>query len=128
MSSAVYDSRFFVEHFYNPDGDVKKRIREEVRKTKRRYVSTVVIHEIYRLSLEKEGREVAKMRTDLLMKGFRAVDVNAEIAILSAELRKKYSLSLADSVIAATSQLLNARCVTDDPHLALIKEIKTKWV
>jgi len=128
MSSAIYDSRFFVEHFYNPDEDVKKRIREEIRKTKRRYVSAVVIHEVYRLSLEKEGREVAKMRIDLMMKDFKVVDVNAEIAILSAELRKNYGLSLADSIIAATSKLLSARCVTDDPHFALIKEIKTEWI
>ena len=128
MSSAVYDSRFFVEHFYNPDVDVKKKIREEVRRTRRRYISTIVIHEVYRLSLEKEGREVARTRVDLMRKDFRVVDVSAEIAILSAELRKKYNLYLADSVIAATSQFLNARCVSDDPHFALIKEARTKWI
>lgn len=128
MSSAIYDSRFFVEHFYNPDGDVKKRIREEFRRTKRRYISAVVIHEVYMLSLEKEGREVAKIRTNLMMDDFKVVDMSAEIAILSAELRKNYGLSLADSVIAATSKILNARCVTDDPHFALIKEIRTKWI
>ena len=128
MSSAIYDTRLFIEHFYNPDADAKRRIREEIRKTKRRYISAVVIHEVYRLSLEKEGREAAKMRTSFLMNDFKVVDVNAEIAILSAELRKKYGLPLADSVIAATSQLLNARCVTDDPHLSPIKEIRTKWI
>lgn len=112
---------------YNPDGNTK-RIRDEIQRTKRRYVSAVVIHEVYQLSLKKEGREVAKMRVNLILSDFKVVNVNAEIAILSAELRKSYGLSLADSTIAATSKILNAQCVTDDPHFDFIKEIKTKWI
>ncbi len=68
------------------------------------------------------------MRADLMMKDFKVVDVNAEIAVSAAELRKKYGLSLADSIIAAPSKLLNTPCVTDDPHLTLVREIKTKWI
>ncbi len=128
MSSAVYDTRFFVEHFYNSNEDAKKKIREEAQRTKRKYISAVVVHEVYILSLEREGREVAKMRTDLMTKDFKVVDVNTEIAILSAELRKNYGLSLADSIIAATSKLCTTCCVTDDPHFKSIKEIKTKWI
>jgi len=35
---------------------------------------------------------------------------------------------MTDSVIAATSLLLNAICISDDPHLKVIREIKTKWI
>ena len=56
MSKAVYDTRFFVEHFYNSDPDVKRRIAEEFRKTKNRYISSIVIHEIYALTLGKKGK------------------------------------------------------------------------
>jgi len=59
-----------------------------------------------------------------LEKDFRVVNIDTEIAKSSAELRSKYKISMADSVIAATSLLLNAICFSDDPHL---KEIKTKW-
>jgi predicted nucleic acid-binding protein len=128
MSKAVYDTRFFVEHLYNPDSAMKRRIAEEIRKTKNRYISSIVIHEIYLLSLKKEGRETAKLRRDYIEKAFRIVDVDSELASSSAELRHKYGISLADSLIASTSRLVGAPCVTDDPHLASVKDIKTRWV
>ena len=61
-------------------------------------------------------------------KDFRVVNVDAEIARVSAELRHKYRMRLADSVIAATALVLKAACVSDDPHLRNVKEIKTKWI
>jgi len=128
MSKAVYDTRFFVEHFYNADVGMKRRIAEEVRKTKNRYISSIVIHEIYSLSLKKEGRETAKIRQGFIEKTFRVVDVDSELASSSAELRHKYGISLADSLIASTGKLMGAPCVTDDSHLRLVKDIKTRWL
>jgi len=126
MPRAVYDTRFFVEHFYNADPGVKRSIAEEIRKTKGRYISSIVVHEIYLLTLRKEGRETAKLRRNFIEKAFRVVDVDPELAALSAELRQKYGISLADSLIAGTSKLIGAPCVTDDPHLTSMKEIKTR--
>ena len=128
MSKAVYDTRFFVEHFYNADDDVKRRIAEEIRETKNRYISSIVIHEIYVLSLKKEGRVTAKVRREFIQKAFRVVDVDSELAASSAELRHKYRISLADSLIASTCRLIGAPCVTDDAHLASVKDIKTRWL
>jgi len=128
MSEAVYDTRFFVEHFYNLRVDMKGKIREEMKRTKRRYISSLVIHEIYVLSLKKEGRETAKIRQTFIEKEFRIVNVDSELASLSAELRCKYGLSLADSVVAGTSKITGAPCVTDDPHILSVKEIKTRWL
>jgi predicted nucleic acid-binding protein len=128
MSKAVYDTRFFVEHFYNSDPDVKRRIAEELGRTKNRYISSIVIHEIYALTLKKEGRETARLRRDYIEKAFRVVDVDSELASSSAEMRHKHGISLADSIIASTSRLMSATCVTDDPHLASVREIKTRWL
>ena len=128
MARSVYDTRFFVEHYYSGDADVLRKTREELRKTRERFVSAVVVHEVYRLTLEWEGRETAVLRTSLLVKDFKVVVVDAEIARSSAELRHKHKVSLADSVIAATSLLLGAVCVSDDPHLRAMKEIRTRWI
>jgi predicted nucleic acid-binding protein len=127
MYRAVYDSRFFVELFYAKDEDSRRRIREE-KKCKEKYVSTVSIHEVYRLSLVREGRETAKLRVALMKKGFQVVPVDDQIAQSSAELRKKYNLSMGDSMIAATAASLKAICITDDPHFQQIKEIQTAWL
>lgn len=52
-------------------------------------MSSIVIHEVYRLTLQKEGHETAKLRADLLTKDFKVIEVDAKIAIKSAEIRHK---------------------------------------
>ena len=127
MSKTVYDTRFFVEFYYSTDEKLLPRMREE-KKRPERYVSTVVIHELYRLTLEREGRETAKLRVALLKQEFKVVPVTTEIAEVSAELRQRYVLSMGDSMIAATAIRLKANCVSDDPHFKRVKEIKTIWL
>jgi predicted nucleic acid-binding protein len=128
MSRAIFDTRFFVEHYYSSDDGVLQKTKHEIRQTRERFVSAVAVHEVYRLTLEREGRETAVLRVGLLEKDFRVVDVDAEVAKCSAELRHKYKLSLADSVIAATALMMKASCISDDLHFKKIKEIKTKWL
>jgi predicted nucleic acid-binding protein len=127
MSRTVYDTRFFIEHYYSKDEKILQRTREELR-GREKYVSAIVIHEVYLLTLAREGRESAMLRTTLLEKDFKIVSVDAEIAKGSAELRHKYKLSMADSMIAATALHLKAGCVSDDPHFQTIKEIRTRWI
>ena len=124
MSRAVYDTRFFAQFYYSKDEKVRKRIREEKRRPEK-YASTVVIHELYNLTLEREGRETAVLRAALLRQEFKVVPVTSEIAEISAEFRHKYELSMGDSMIAATASSLKTLCVSDDPHFKQIKEIKT---
>lgn len=128
MSKTVYDTRFFIEHYYSKDREALQRIREEMRKTKEKYISAIVIHEVYQLTLKREGRETAVLRTNLLEKDFKIINIDTKIAKSSAELRHKYKIPMADSMIAATSLSINAVCFTDDPHLKAIKEIRAKWI
>ena len=128
MSKAVYDTRFFVENYYTPDPIIIKKINEHSRKTKERFISAIVIHEIYQITLRKEGRETAIHRATILEQDYQVVKVDAEIAKTSAEIRLKHKMSMADSIIAATALLLKAPCISDDPHFKAVKEIKTDWV
>jgi predicted nucleic acid-binding protein len=127
MPRTAYDTRFFIEHYYSKDQSVLRRTKEEMR-GREKYVSAIVIHEVYQLTLAREGREPAVLRTTLLEKDFKVVKVDAEIAKGSAELRHKYKLSMADSIIAATASYLKATCFSDDPHFQGIREIKTRWI
>ena len=127
MSKAVYDTRFFAQFYYSRDEKLLKRIREEKRQPEK-YSSTVVVHELYNLTLEREGRETAVLRAALLRQEFNVVPVTSEIAEISAEFRHKYDLSMGDSMIAATASSLKAVCVSDDPHFKRVKEIKTTWI
>jgi predicted nucleic acid-binding protein len=129
MPKTLFDTRFFIEHYYSSDEKVLQRTKEELRRrTKERYISALAIHEVFWLTLEHEKPEVAVLRTDLLEKDFKVVDVDTEIAKNSAELRHRYRISMADSIIAATALSLKATCLSDDPHFVTIKEIKTRWL
>lgn len=127
MHKATYDSRFFVEFFYSKNLTQQKKLSEE-KKRKEKYISAIVIHEVYKLSLVREGRETAKLRATLMKKDFQVVPIDDQIAQISAELRQKYNLSMGDSMIAATASILKAVCVSDDPHFKQIKEIETSWI
>jgi len=126
MNKAVYDTRFFTQLHYSKDEALLKKIKAE-KARKEKYVSAVVVHEIYNLAITREGREIAKLKVTFLKQDFKILPVDSQIAEISAELRQKYKLSMGDSMIAATAMSLNAVCFSDDPHFNQIKEIKTVW-
>jgi predicted nucleic acid-binding protein len=128
MPKTVYDTRFFIEHYYSKEASKLKKTKEAIRNAKERFISAIVLHEIYWLTLKQEGQETATMRASLLEKDFKVVKVDAEIAKSSAQLRHKYRVGMAESIIAATAQVLKATCLSDDPHLKSVHEIKTSWL
>ena len=124
---SVYDTRFFVEYFYSGDSEFLSRLKEDLRSVRDRKVSVVTIHEVYRIDLEREGREVARLRSETIRRDFDVVDMDYETAIRSAELRSRHRIPMADSVIAATAQIRGCPIVSDDPHFQKIEGIKTRW-
>jgi len=125
--AAVYDTRFFIELFNTKNSATKKKAYEQ-RQRRKKYVSAIAIHELYKYSLTLEGREIAKLKISLLKDEFEVIPVNDQIAQFSAELRHKYKLSMGDSMIAATASILKATIVSDDPHFKQIGEIETIWI
>ena len=124
----IYDTRFFFEHFYSSDESTLERTKRTLRGDKERFISSIVIHEVYKITLEREGLEIAELRANVLEKDFKVVEVDSEIAKLSARIRQRYRIPMADSIIAATAIKLEMPCVTDDDHIAKVREIKTMWI
>jgi predicted nucleic acid-binding protein len=114
--------------YYSTNAVQTNKLGEKVRSTKERFVSAIVLHEVYQITLRKNGRDIAKLRTALVEQDFEVIDVTADIAKSSAELRSKYDMSMADSIIAATALTLKAICLSDDPHFKAVKELKTDWI
>jgi predicted nucleic acid-binding protein len=125
---SLYDTRFFFEHYYSKDPAVLRWTRDELGSKQTRYASAITAHELYKISLESEGREVAELRTVLMDREFEVIEVGVELAKESAEIRSRYRVPMADSIIAATTKLNRLQCVSDDPHLREIREIKTRWL
>jgi predicted nucleic acid-binding protein len=128
MPDLVFDTRFFIEHFYSANEKMRERTKREILVNKAKYVSVITLHEIYRLTLEKEGRETAQLRVNLISKDFEVVDVDSAIALKAAEMRHGLPLPMADSMIAATCFTLKAVCVSDDPHFTRLRGFSTRWI
>ena len=124
---SIYDTRFFVEYFYSSDPKFLEKLKEDLRSVRERMVSVITIHEIYRIDLEKEGGEVAKLRSETIRRDFQVIEMDYETAIRSAELRAKYRVPMADSIIAAVAQINSCPIVSDDPHFQKIENLKTRW-
>lgn len=124
----LYDSRFFVEYFYSSDSVFQRKLKEDLKEAKERFVSALVVHELHQINLEREGKEVANLRSSVLNVDFKVVDVDFQIAINSAELRSKYRIPMADSVIAASAQISGCVLVSDDKHFQKIPNLKTRWI
>ena len=123
-----YDTRFLVELYYSSDRNQQARIKEILLRSKPNYMSTAVLSEIYMLTLQKEGRDVAEIRSRSLAKDFRLVDVDPQIAIGAALIKHKRSMPFADSIVAATAKALHVPCYTDDPHFESIDGLSVKWI
>ena len=128
MPNTTYDTRFFVELYYSGDTKVTESTTGEIRRERDKAVSSIVVHEVYRLTLQKEGRQVAQLRVGLIEKDFEVIPVNHELAVISAEMRQENEIPMADSIIAATASKLRAVCVTDDPHIQKVRGVKTRWI
>jgi predicted nucleic acid-binding protein len=126
-TSRIYDTRFFAEYFYSPDQALVRKLKEELRLTNERLVSSLTVHEIHRIILKREGKEVAALRSLTINRDFQVVDVDYSIAIKSAELRAKHPMPMADSVIAATAQINECTLFSDDAHFKNVENLKTVW-
>ena len=123
---SIYDTRFFVEYFYSENSESLKKLKEDLRSTRERMVSVITIHEIHRIDIEKEGKEVAAMRSETIRRDFKVLEVDYETAIKSAVLRTQHPVPMANSLIAATAELHKCVVVSDDPHFKTL-DIKTRW-
>jgi len=128
MPDSLYDTRFFLAAFA-PHVDLGPRVKSELQTRKRKYVSAITIHEIYRITLEAEERDVAKMRKAAIERDFEIINVDSEIAAESAQIKvtKGRDFPLADAIIGATAKLRNLVCFTDDEHIKALSNIKTRW-
>ena len=123
----LYDTRFFVEYFFSEDSELLRKFKQELRSVKERLVSVLTVHEIYRINLKREGKDVAELRSAAIRSDFIVINVNYEAAVKSAEIRAIHQMPMADSIIAATAQIYRCPIVSDDTHFKEINGLRTKW-
>jgi predicted nucleic acid-binding protein len=79
--------------------------------------------------LQKEGKDVAGLRENFLIKDFHIADITREIAIEATIIKNKNDkIPFADALIASTAKLLKIPCYTDDHHFKEIQGLTVTWV
>ncbi len=124
----LYDTSFFAESFYTSDKQLAKKLRDEFRSVDQKLVSSLTIHEIHRIVLKAEGKEVAILKCSTIKRDFEVIDVDYEIALKSSELRSRHQMPMADSVIAASAEILGCQLFSDDAHFKQVRDLQTVWV
>lgn len=124
----VYDTRFIAAIYYAKDNGEAAKIRALLTSNLSRYVSSITVYELYKLTLEAEDKETADLRVGLLKQDFSIVNVDWGLAKQAALLWRKYRVPMADAMIAATALRLGASCVSNDEHFVRMKELRTRWV
>jgi predicted nucleic acid-binding protein len=133
MHSALFETRFFIYFLASPDASTHRQLLELMRKYDTRLVSAITLFEIYKLSLEREGKETAETRISRIRNKFDVIPVDDLIAVRGAQLKHAVKLRynedipMADSLIGATSVLRKAVCITDSPRLEKMPQVKCRW-
>lgn len=133
MPKALFETRFFIYFFASDDPGTQRELLDLMGRYGSRLVSTITLFEIYKLSIEREGKDTAETRVSRIRKEFKTIPVDDSIAIRGAQLkhtakvRNGEDVPMADSLIAATSVLNKAVCITDSAHFDKIPQVKRKW-
>ena len=100
--SAAFDSRYFVEIFTGKPGDEKIRaLRRAYQHCRKRFVSVLVLHELYKFLAEKSGKSVAETIVARIENECSVEVVTREIALAAARQRINKKIPMADAIIAA---------------------------
>src|SRR2546428_9214299 len=121
----IFDTRYFWIVFTEKNPGTLRKLRKIFEESKEPSVSSVSIYEIHKLTLQKEGKTVAELRTATINKEFTAVDVSSQIAEVGARIGHDLIVPMADALIMATAKSLGVACVSDDPHFTDVKKV---WI
>jgi predicted nucleic acid-binding protein len=122
----LFETRYFLVRFATKDSGQLSKLRSLLHKAgERRLASVITVYEVYKISLEEEGKDVAEIRADAIEREFEIVGIDSETAREGARLSSKLRIPMADSLIMATAKKFRVSCVTDDPHYS---EVKRVWI
>ena len=86
-------------------------------------VPAIVIYEVYKAALRERGKDAANDALSGMLRG-RIIELTPERSVEAALLSHDLKLPMADSIILATAQKLNATLWTQDAHFQGIAGVR----
>jgi len=121
----LFETRYFWARFTPAEPNQLRKLKDLFDRAQTRLVSSITLYEIMKLSVEKEGKDVADTRVKTVRSEFKVVNVDAEISSEAGILAARLRIPMADALIMATAKKMRVPCVTDDPHYSEVKRI---WI
>jgi len=109
----VIDSSGWIEYF--DDGVNADFFTAPIQDVENLLVPAICTYEVFKRVSMNRGEEDA-LRAIGFMSSGREVDLNRELAVSAAQISLELKLAMADSIILATAQSLNAVLWTQDEH------------
>lgn len=117
----LVDSSAWLEFFL--DTPNASHFAATIQKTSELVVSPLNYYEVYRKVLQEFGPDEAKRAIGFLIQG-KTIEISTSIALEAAELAITYHLHMADSILLATANSVEATFWTLDSHFKDIPGVK----
>ncbi len=113
----LIDSSGWIEYFANSKNADKfyAYIKDVAKKTT--FTPSIVIYEVYKRLNSQLGEEVAIQAVAYIQNYTCEIPLDADLAVIAAEISSQEKLAMADSIIAATARVHDAQIITGDSDL-----------
>lgn len=116
----VFDSFAWIEYFKGSKKAAK--IKDDIDGNLPIYTPTICLTEIKSKYL-REGKN-PKERLNFILERSITIELNSEIALLAADLKKKFELHTVDAIIYASAQFKGYPLVTGDIHFKNLPHVE----
>ncbi|MBF0275165.1 MAG: type II toxin-antitoxin system VapC family toxin [Nitrospinae bacterium] len=117
----VVDTSGWLEYFC--DGANAEKFVEPLEDTNNLIVPTITIFEVYKVVYRERG-ESAALETISMMRQGIVIDLDQELALLSAKTSIDYRIPMADSIVLTTAQMHEAILWTQDSDFKDIQGVR----
>ncbi len=124
MKKYVLDTSAILAFIENEEGaeEIENLLIGVIDGTNELFISTVTCIEVYYISIQEQGKEVADNRIGLIESlPLTEKPLNHELIIMSGEIKAAKTMSFADSCIAGLAKFIKAILVHKDPEYEQIE-------
>jgi predicted nucleic acid-binding protein len=125
----LLDTKPIIKLFAKEDGweDVKKILSAIEQEEIVGAISVISLTEIYYKYLREKRADLAEERSNTLRYAtyLTKIEVDDQVAIKAGEFKGKYTVSVADAMIASAARTSDSLIISDDPDFRKIGEVET---
>ena len=97
------------------DTEIGRKIALVIENPNELIVPTITLYEVYKILSSEKGKKYAQNVISYMQTG-RIIELSTELSLSAADISRKYSLAMADSIIYATSLHYSATVFSCDKH------------